>query len=214
MGLPYSCFKEVFGATSHYESYAFEVVQDHGEWQLRRYLPAVAAETDAGADKQSEGRAFQRLAKYIGVFSAPENVENGAVPMTTPVVSKPIAMTTPVVSQPITMTSPVVSSDAGGSTTMRFVLPSIYKCVEDAPQPTNAKVRIVATPPMDMAAITFSGSLQRTEDAHEKFEELLDHIQGSGFSVDGPWELHRHNPPYTIPALRTNEVVVPVRRAT
>merc|ERR1712032_1650010 len=118
--------------------------------------------------------------------------------------------TTPVVSKP---TCPVVSSDSGGPT-MRFVLPSMYKSVEDAPQPTNTKVRIVATPPMDMAVITFSGSIAHTEDAQDKFGELSDHLQGSGFSVAGPWELHRHNPPYTIPALRTNEVVVPVKKDT
>merc|ERR1712032_329057 len=172
---------------------------------------AVAAETDAANDKDSEGGAFKRLARYIGVFSDPENAQRDGVAMTTPVVSKPIAMTTPVTSQPGAMGTSVVSSGSEKFATMRFVLPSKYKRVEDAPSPTNPKVRLVVVPAVEVAAMTFSGNVDH-EDAKEKFEELLGLVKGSGYSVSGPWELHRHNPPYTIPALRTNEVVVPVRK--
>merc|ERR1712048_1102290 len=103
MGLAWSASKEIFGATSHYESYAYETLEDHGNWSLRAYAPAVAAETSTSDDNNG----FMRLARYIGVFSTPENQSQDAVAMTTPVVNEAIAMTTPVVSETIAMTTPV-----------------------------------------------------------------------------------------------------------
>ena len=196
MGLGWSAAKEVFGATSHYESYAYTVVEDFGSWSLRRYAPAVAAETHG----LSEDKCFVTLARYIGVFSTPENMGQAPVAMTTPVVNRGIAT-------PIAMTAPVIS--ASGSS-MSFVLPSKYQRVEDAPAPTSPNVRLVAVPPKEAAALQFGGKCQGMEEAKGKYEELLELIKGHGLVAAGPWELHRHNPPYTLPMFRTNEVVVPV----
>jgi hypothetical protein len=196
MGLAWSASKEIFGATSHYESYAYRVLQDYGKWSVRQYAPAVAAETVGGQDNNS----FRHLARYIGVFSAPENDARSPVAMTTPVVSRP---------QAIAMTTPVVSSYSDDSC-MRFVLPSEYTRVEDAPAPTNPKVRLVAIPACKMAAISFSGYCDGREDASGKYDDLISFMKGSGWAPAGQWELHRHNPPYTLGPFRTNEVVVPV----
>merc|ERR1711907_333752 len=96
-----------------------------------------------------------QLAKYIGVFSTPENAGRGGGP-------EAVAMTTPVVSSPeaISMTTPVVSSkDAENSSrsVMKFVLPSKYQSAEDAPVPTNPNIKVAVIPPQDMAVIQFSG---------------------------------------------------------
>eukprot|EP00420_Gonyaulax_spinifera_P001300 CAMPEP_0197944192 /NCGR_PEP_ID=MMETSP1439-20131203/125290_1 /TAXON_ID=66791 /ORGANISM="Gonyaulax spinifera, Strain CCMP409" /LENGTH=226 /DNA_ID=CAMNT_0043567449 /DNA_START=58 /DNA_END=738 /DNA_ORIENTATION=+ len=217
MGLAASFPKELFGFVGHYESYAYTVVQEHGSWSLRRYASAVAAEVETSAGDDS---SFMILAKYIGVFSTPENTVRSPVAMTTPVVSTPIAMTTPVVSTPIAMTTPVVSTSVAMTTpvvsagsSMRFVLPSQYRTVEEAPAPTNNRVRLVATPEMDAAAITFSGRCNSMEEATVQYEELLGHIKSNGLEVAGPWSLHRFNPPYTLAPFRRNEVVVPVSTA-
>mmetsp|Transcript_89151 Transcript_89151/g.230088 ORF Transcript_89151/g.230088 Transcript_89151/m.230088 type:complete len:207 (-) Transcript_89151:86-706(-) len=197
MGLGWSGAKEVFGITSHYESYAYKVVEDFGSWTLRRYEPAVAAETHGlNADK-----CFMTLARYIGVFSKGENVSQASVAMTTPVVNTGarIAMTTPVV-------------NSGSEESMSFILPSQYQKVEDAPVPTNPNIRLVAVPAKEAAALVFSGNCRGMEEALPKYQELLGLMKGRGLIAAGPWELHRHNPPYTLPMFRTNEVVVPVAR--
>jgi len=197
--------QEVFGFSGHYESYKFSVVEDYGTWQLRRYAPAVAAETGGDGD---EDKSFVRLAKYIGVFSTPENSKQDGVAMTTPVVTETIAMTTPVVTESIAMTTPVVT----GGCLMRFVLPSKYKTIEDAPVPTDPKVRLVAVPEKDMAVLRFRGKVTGNAEAEAKYHELVRLAAEKGLSPDGKWELHRFNPPYTLPFLRTNEVLFPVSK--
>lgn len=199
MGLLWSSTKEVFGATSHYESYAYTVVADHAGWQHRRYPKAIAAMTDCNDDD----KGFIRLARYIGVFSTPENTRRDAVAMTTPVVN------TVASSEPIAMTTPVVTG-SGSRGTMCFVLPSIYQNVEDAPSPTDSSIRIVEVPEKEVAALQFSGWCAGTSAALAKYEELTELIKRHGLKPVGPWELHRFNPPYTLGPLRTNEVVVPV----
>mmetsp|Transcript_78866 Transcript_78866/g.174607 ORF Transcript_78866/g.174607 Transcript_78866/m.174607 type:complete len:206 (+) Transcript_78866:88-705(+) len=196
MGLALSFPFEVFGSISHYESYKYAIVKDFGSWSLRRYAPAVAVETGGGRDNDS----FMRLASYIGVFSTPANAGRTAVSMTTPVVSEAVAMTTP-----------VVSSGLGGQgSTMRFILPSKYGRIEDAPVPSDPEVRLAAVPEKTMAAIQFSGRCEGSGDAVAKYEELMHLMQGSGWVASGQWELHRFNPPYTLAPFRTNEVLIPV----
>jgi len=211
------CFpREVFGFIGHYESYGYHVVKDYGTWQLRRYAPAVAVE--AGGDGDDE-KSFVRLAKYIGVFSTPENSKRDGVAMTTPVVTETIAMTTPVVTETIAMTTPVVTESIAmttpvvtGGCLMRFVLPSKYKTIEDAPVPTDPKVRLVAVPEKDMAVLRFRGKVTGNAEAEAKYHELVRLAAEKGLSPDGKWELHRFNPPYTLPFLRTNEVLFPVSK--
>lgn len=200
-GFLWNSAKEVFGKTSHYESYAYTVVADHSTWQHRRYSKAIAAETDCGDD---DNKGFMRLARYIGVFSDPENTRRDPVAMTTPVVNTTAA------SEPIAMTTPVVNAAAGGRETLRFVLPSAYRSVDDVPSPTDTRVRIVEVPAKDVAALRFNGWCAGTTAATARYRELAALIEGHGLKPAGAWELHRFNPPYTLGPLRTNEVVVPV----
>merc|ERR1712196_61902 len=124
-------------------------------------------------------------------------------------------MTTPVVSHPekVAMTTPVVSSkDARDSSrcVMKFVLPSKYQSVEEAPVPTNSHVQLAVIPPSDMAVIQFNGWCDNSS-AVSKYEELVSRMRDSGFEKAGPWELRRYNPPYALPPFRRNEVCIPVR---
>lgn len=201
MGLVLSMPMEVFGATSHYEAYAYRTLEDHGAWSIRAYEPGVAAETVVDNDD----RGFGRLARYIGVFGTPENRGQDAVAMTVPVVSGSSGPTA------VAMTVPVVNGQGGG--TMRFVLPSKYRRPEDAPAPTDPRVRLVALPGYEAAALQFSGSCGGMEDAREQYETLAASLKKhGGWTPSGAWELHRFNPPYTLAPFRTNEVVVPVTR--
>jgi hypothetical protein len=56
----------------------------------------------------------------------------------------------------IPMTTPVPTSGRPGSTTMRFFLPGKITR-DDAPVPTDARVKIVQVPKETIAALTFSG---------------------------------------------------------
>mmetsp|Transcript_49936 Transcript_49936/g.143540 ORF Transcript_49936/g.143540 Transcript_49936/m.143540 type:complete len:221 (-) Transcript_49936:119-781(-) len=206
MGLVLSFPGEVFGRIGHYESYAYSVLKDYGTWSVRRYAPAVAVET-TGTGGGDDG-SFMKLAKYIGVFSKPENTKRGAASSSAPTA---IAMTTPVISESVAvaMTTPVIS-DPGAA--MKFVLPSKYRSAADAPAPTDPNVRLVDVPERAMAAIRFSGRCKGCQDpvAIERHQELLRLMRELGLEPAGAWELHRFNPPFTLARFRTNEVLVPV----
>lgn len=202
MGLGVSMFSEVFGRVGHYEQYAYNVSSKREGWEVRRYAGVVAVQTVGLVPD----KCFMSLAKYIGVFSTPENTSKKGAP-------EAIAMTTPVVSRPekIAMTTPVVTSKSGKSqSSMQFVLPSQYQLVEQVPVPTNPNLQLVQLPPRDMAVIQFSGYCD-DDSAVSKYNELVGMMVGSGVEAIGDWELHRFNPPYTLGPFRHNEVCIPVR---
>ncbi|KAJ8906015.1 hypothetical protein NDN08_002515 [Rhodosorus marinus] len=108
-----------------------EVLKQENGIEIRRYPSQVAATVSASSlgdvkGKKFEGIAFGILARYIGVFSKPENVGKSGVDMTAPVLMEPnqeakgekIAMTGPVImeatarqSEKIAMTGPVMMTD-------------------------------------------------------------------------------------------------------
>merc|ERR1712060_1042380 len=117
-----------------------------------------------------------RLAKYIGVFSNPENKTRSG-----PQESENIAMTTPVISESIAMTTPVVSTTLKrNASCMRFVLPSKYTRACDAPVPTDSDIRVIDIPSKTVAAIQFSGRCDGCEAAIEKYEELCELLKKGG----------------------------------
>ena len=173
--------------------------KDQGEYQVRRYHPAVAAQVNCTND--SEG--FKRLARYIGVFGTPENIGATATAMTAPVVNTPQP-------QPIAMTAPVANSTAGQ---MQFILPSTIT-MQNAPTPTDDAVQLVQLPERTYAVLQYSGSTDLA-DARSRVSELVQQVnsssQTSGLRLDEQdWQLYRYNSPLTLPFLRTNEIAVRV----
>ena len=57
------------------------IVSKHATYQIRRYEPSIAVQCDysRGWGNSSDGTPFGALARYIGVFSEPENVKRPRV---------------------------------------------------------------------------------------------------------------------------------------
>eukprot|EP00038_Savillea_parva_P025759 m.49358 g.49358 ORF g.49358 m.49358 type:complete len:297 (+) comp7111_c1_seq1:120-1010(+) len=205
------------------ETPVYKVVRRHEEgpypYEVRRYdnrlveaqvSSADWPESSSGGDKFSNS-AFRTLAAYIGVFGSAKN-EKAGEPTT-------IAMTAPVIStkaaepEPIAMTAPVMSKqDAkGGHETMSFILPATYT-MDNAPKPTDPKVKLVERPPQTVAVTTFNWwcDMERGEKEAQGF---LAALQEDKVEVTGPWSLARYNPPWTLPWMRTNEIHVPVKES-
>lgn len=220
----------VFGVIS-VESAAFSVVSAHQNYDVRRYQQVVVAETDyeqhGSDDRKGQSAAFRRLAKYIGVFGTPENAKAGsseAIAMTAPVLtSEAIAMTAPVITtEAIAMTAPVLTQSSGKdltTKTMKFVMPKQFT-MDSIPKPTNDAVRVVEHPEQLMAVSVFSGTASDAT-AAKHAEALVSAIQADGLTVDSSkaaagervWQLAQFNPPWTIPFLRTNEILIPIVEA-
>lgn len=196
----------VFGVRSGTEEPAHTVDQTlDGDVEIRTYGPRVAAEAVVDAPDEDAGRnaAFRALFDYISGANR---------------VQKTIAMTAPVQvddeqrdrgSQAIAMTVPVQTGPVGeGRYAMRFFLPSSFTLVT-APAPTDPRIRLLAVPEETVAVLRFSGS--RSDAAlGERKAELLRVLDGSPWQPEGVPTAWLYDPPWTIAALRRNEVVVRV----
>ncbi|KAL5228424.1 hypothetical protein ABZP36_016689 [Zizania latifolia] len=201
-----------------------EVVHTGSGYEVRKYPPCVAAEVtyDPAEMKGNRDGGFTVLANYIGALGRPQNTRPENIAMTAPVITsgepENIAMTAPVITsgepEPMAMTAPVITSDGGGQAggktiTMQFLLPSKYTKVEEAPRPTDERVVLREVGERKYGVVRFSG-LTGDKVVKEKTEGLKAALEKDGFTIKGPFVLARYNPPFTLPPLRTNEVMIPV----
>ncbi len=170
------------------EEPSYRVLEERDGYELRRYEPRLEVEARVrGGYEESLGRGFRVLFRYI-------SGENQG--------SAKIAMTAPVLHQD--------EEDGGGAAAHRvaFVLPSRVR-QRGAPLPREADVRIVQVEEHTAAALRFSGYATERRTA-EKRSELLARVRRDGLRIAGPARLAQHNPPWTPPFLRRNEILLPV----
>lgn len=189
-----------FGVRSGYEQPRYDVVEQQGSVEVRSYETRVAAEARVEADGTDDGRnrPFRLLFDYI----SGANQSGSKIAMTAPVesdrVSEQIAMTVPV---------ETARSDDDG-VYMRFFLPEKYDS-ETAPKPLDERVTIVSVPQQTVAALRFTG-FGSEETVKEKQSELLASLEGTEWRAVGAPTAYFYDPPWTLPFLRRNEVVVAV----
>jgi SOUL heme-binding protein len=171
--------------------------------EIRRYGVRIAAETTVNADEESaRNTGFRRLARYI--FGG--NHTKAKIAMTAPVEQQPGAHAK------IAMTAPVSQEAAGENEwVIRFFMPA-GKTLQSLPEPDDAEVRLVTVPPQTVAVRRFAGSRSSRSVAAET-AKLMDTLRDDGFQATDTPAAWFYDPPWTLPALRRNEVAVPVKRA-
>ncbi len=172
--------------------------------ELRHYdsLVLVTTPMNGGMDN-GQNAAFGRLFKYI----SGENIDQSKIAMTAPVFMSDEAKSE---GQKIAMTAPVFMGNNNDNFTMSFVLPATMT-IDTAPLPTNKDVTLEEIKNYKVAAIKFSGYLnQDTIDAHKM--KLENWINANGYKATGQYKSAGYNPPFTIPALRRNEVMIPIKQ--
>jgi hypothetical protein len=185
------------------EEPAFETLRQSGDYELRRYAPMIVAETFVEGDLWSASNdGFRVIAGYI--FG--DNVAAGGSG------SEKVAMTAPVTTEPaperIAMTAPVTTESDGARYRMHFVMPSRYT-MATLPRPKDARVKLREVPARRMAVLRFSG-FTGEDKVKEKTAELLAWVRAEGLTPAGAPQLARYDPPWTLPFLRRNEVMVQV----
>ncbi|MEB3222676.1 MAG: heme-binding protein [Candidatus Sericytochromatia bacterium] len=193
------------------EEPAYEVLRREGPCELRRYAPHAIAETRMTGDfRRGQNEGFRRLARYI--FGG--NRARRDLPMTAPVAlePQPLPMTAPVTMepQPLPMTAPVGLAAGEGGWTMSFVLPAGITAA-NAPLPLDEAVTVRDLPAQEVAAIRFSGLFN--EATFRRQEARLRAWLPAGREPAGPARWAGYNPPFTLPFLRRNEVLLPLRPA-
>ena len=182
---------------SNVEQARYDVVQSQGDIQIRDYTSMIVAEAEvSGERKEAISQGFRVIADYI--FGNNTRKQN-------------VAMTAPVTQQPkdkIAMTAPVIQEGSDGHWKVRFVMPASYT-MDTLPRPNNDAVKLEKIPGKRFAVIRFSGmageaSLKGHTDELTKFimEEKLNALSEPSYAF--------FNPPWTLPFLRRNEVMIEV----
>lgn len=185
------------------EEPAFTTEKQDGDFELRRYAPMIVAETYVeGSLADASNSGFRIIAGYIfGNNVAARGGDSEEVAMTAPVT---------VEARPgkIAMTAPVTTEAAGGQWRMHFVMPAQYT-MATLPQPKDDRVKLREVPSKRMAVLRFSGFAGEDKVA-AKTQELLAWAAREGLKASGTPQLARYDPPWTLPFLRRNEVLVAV----
>ncbi|MES1964354.1 heme-binding protein [Psychrobacter sp. AH5] len=184
----------------------YTILNQSDDFELRRYDPQIVAETYvAGDQKQASNKGFRILADYIfGNNTAPSG-KSSKINMTSPVKMQPQKGDNKP-SQKIAMTAPVNLQEQDGRWRVRFVMPSQYT-MQTLPKPNNPEVKISEVPAQTYGVIQFSG-LTGAEKVASKTAALKKWMQSQNLKQVGQPELARYNPPWTLPFMRRNEIMI------
>lgn len=198
-------FVAIFSGTAMaIEEPKFELLEKDGAFELRRYAPMIVAETFVeGSLGEGSSAGFRAIAGYIFGANRSRNADS----------NEKIAMTVPVTmdtsAAKIAMTAPVTTERADGRWRMHFVMPAQYT-MDTLPVPTDPAVKLREVGAQRIAVRVFSGFV--TDDrVRQETVAVLDWMKQRGLEAAAPPQLARYNPPWSIPFLRRNEMLVPVR---
>jgi SOUL heme-binding protein len=182
---------------SNVEQPHYRVVEGNGNIEIRDYAPTIVAETEVtGQRHEAINKGFRIIADYI--FG--NNTAAQKVPMTAPVAQQG--------SEKIAMTAPVTQQSVGKSWRVRFIMPSKYT-METLPKPDNPDIELKEVPVKRFAVIRFSGSRQ-DDSLNRRTKELNAFISAKKLTPLSEPTYAFYNPPWTLPFLRRNEVMVEI----
>ncbi len=175
-----------------------------GGVEIRCYGPRIAAETTVDAsEERARNEGFRRLARYI--FGA--NHGRAKIAMTAPVAQQQASAG----GTKIAMTAPVSQEQSSeGAWVIRFFMPAEWT-LDSLPTPDDGSVKLAAVPEQRFAVLRFTGARDPGAVA-TKTTELLETLKDTEYQVAGDPAAWFYDPPWTLPFLRRNEVVVPVTK--
>lgn len=182
-----SAFAVTGCATAGVEEPAYTSLQNDGAVEIRVYEPTILAETKvSGEAVDSRMDGFSPLADYI--FAKGRGGEK------------------------IAMTAPVTQEKGADGWTIGFTMPSKFT-MDTLPRPVDEEVQLVEQPGRKMVVIKYSG-LAGEKRMAEKEAELQAEVLRMGMEPIGETVHAFYDPPWTLPFLRRNEVMVEVRSTT
>jgi effector-binding domain-containing protein len=166
---------------SNVEQAKYTTVKEEKNIDLREYAPMILAEIEvSGERKPAIQEGFKKLASYIFGSNS--------------------------LNQKIAMTAPVMQEKESDKWKIAFVMPSEYT-LETLPKPKSEEISLISTPSKKMAAIRFSG-LASDEMIKTQREKLEAYMESNNLESIGSPILAFYNPPWTLPFLRRNEVII------
>ncbi len=184
---------------SNVEQPKYKVVESNQGIEIRDYSPMIVAEADVSGERDKAiGEGFRVIADYI--FG--NNLTSHKVAMTAPVTQQ--------TSQKIAMTAPVTQQGEDHSWQVRFVMPTRYT-METLPKPKNPAVKLKELEGKRFVVIRFSG-LAGEEKLKRQTAQLDEFVKVKRLTALTSPIYAFYDPPWTLPFLRRNEVMMEVAR--
>ena len=162
----------------------YQVISKQNGFEIRSYEPFITVSvSEPGSLAGSGNKAFRQLANYI--FGGNRQ------------------------GQQIAMTAPVGIESNAGKWVVSFVMPAEYT-METIPKPLNSQVQLRQIPAVKKAVISFSG-FYNDQKVAEKTLELEQWMKTKNLQSAGTPNFARYNPPWTLPFMRRNEVMINLR---
>jgi len=166
----------------------YKVLQKKEGYEIRKYDPYIIAQTEVvGTPETGTNEGFKILASYI--FG--KNREKIKIPMTSPVLIE-------------------TDDDDQNEQEISFFMPHNYT-IKTLPKPEDERIKIKEKKGKIFAVYRFSlyPSDKRLERKKEKFKAMLkrDNIKPKSEII-----LARYNPPFILPFLMRNELLVEVKK--
>ena len=173
------------------ETLKYDIIRKNQNIEIRSYEEYITASVTFDNKKDFDKLAFKTLANYI--------------------FGNNISMTSPVLTQgeKIPMTSPVLSGQENSNWSMSFSMPSKYT-LQTLPKPNNPKVKLRKVAQSQMAAIRFSGFMS-DNNYNTHGTKLKNWLDNNGYKHSNQFIRAGYNPPWTLPFLRRNEVLIQLK---
>lgn len=197
----------VFGGKAAEEP-SFRIVLADGNVEVREYQAGTVARTaETGAFGEAVERGFRRLFAYIAGANAAGTEIDMAAPVlvawgqwpTSPMPEGAVRQERGGGAQP-------PAGRGGSGWSIGFLLPARYDA-STAPAPARGQIYLHDLPARCAATIRFSGRL-RADAANAERRTLERWLQTNGLHHEGDWQMAGYHPPWTLPMLRRNEVLV------
>jgi hypothetical protein len=170
--------------SSNVEQAEFTVIEKNDTYEIRNYSAHIEAQTIVqGNFDDSINNGFSIIAGYI--FGG--NTKKESVAMTTPV---------------------TVNID-DGLRIVSFVMPKKYN-LETLPEPTDSRVKLVATPAKKVAVLSFSW-FRNVERINKMEQKLIDSLIKDNIEMIGKPSYAGYNAPWTPPWMNHNEVLMEIK---
>jgi DNA gyrase inhibitor GyrI len=182
---------------SNVEQARYQVVERNDNIEIREYPASIVAETEVSGERNlAIGQGFRTIADYI--FGNNNSVQK-------------VAMTAPVTQQRVEtlpMTAPVTQQGDGLTWRVRFFMPAGLT-IETLPRPNNPSVKLKEISGKRFAVIGFSGVASQ-ESVKLHMEELNRFVRAKHLNASSAPTYAFYNPPWTLPFLRRNEVMLEI----
>jgi hypothetical protein len=182
----------------------FSLIEKSDDFELRLYKPMIVAETYVdGSLSEASSAGFRLIAGYIfGGNKSRQGFSPERIAMTAPVTFEPS-------SQKLAMTAPVVVERKETRWRVHFVMPAGYT-LDSLPIPNDSRVSLREIAEQRTAVIVFSG-FAGEDKVKDKTAALFDWIRPRGLDATSSPQLARYNPPWTLPFLRRNEILIDIK---